>query len=90
MDYKEFVEDIDMQDLVIRTLEIIGEVVRDLPKEFRETHSSVNWQDPANMRSALIHGYLEVDPSIVWDTVVNDLPKFKEEIKKLLKTYKVS
>lgn len=82
--YKHFMEDIDLQDMVIRRLEIIGEAVRNLPKEFREKHSGIKWQDPADMRSVLIHGYLNVDLNIVWDTIRKDLPEFKKQIKKLL------
>lgn len=81
---QEFTEDIDLQDMTVRRLEVIGEAVRSLPKEFREKYSNINWKDPADMRSALIHGYLEVDLDVVWDTVIHDLPNFKEKIKKLL------
>lgn len=82
--FQEFDENIDLQDMVIRRLEIIGEAVRNLPHEFRQGHSNVNWQDPAGMRSALIHAYFEVDLSVVWNTITNDLPPFKTQIKKLL------
>lgn len=82
---KEFTNDVDLQDMVIRRLEIIGEAVRGLPLEFRQKHSSINWKDPAGMRSALIHAYFDVDLKVVWDTIINDLPNFKREIKKIEK-----
>lgn len=82
--FEEFIDDVDLQDMVIRRLEVIGEAVRNLPKEFRQKHSSIAWQNPADMRSVLIHGYFQVDLDIVWNTVSSDLPPFKKEIKKLL------
>ena len=82
--FQEFDKNVDLQDMVIRRLEIIGEAVRNLPNEFRQKYYSVNWQDPAGMRSALIHAYFEVDLSVVWDTTINDLPPFKKRIKHLL------
>lgn len=82
--YEEFAEDIDLQDMVIRRLEIIGEAVRNLPREFRLKHSNIDWQDPAGMRNALIHAYFDVDLNMVWDTITNDIPTFKEKIKVLL------
>lgn len=82
--YGQFAGNIDLQDMVIRRLEIIGEAVRNLPEEFRKEHPEVSWQDPADMRSALIHGYFQVDLTVVWDTTSNDLPTFKKQIKKLL------
>lgn len=82
--HERFIHDVDLQDMVIRRLEIIGEAVRYLPKEFRGKHANIDWQSPAETRSALIHGYAYVDFTIVWDTITNDLPPFKEQIKKLL------
>lgn len=81
---EEFLENVDIQDMIVRRLEMIGESVRNLPEEFRDLHPTVDWQGPADMRNALIHGYLEVDYKVVWDTVKNDLPKFKEQIRKLV------
>ena len=82
--YEEFVNDVDLQDMVIRRLEIIGEAVRNIPKEYRQEHSNVDWQDPADMRSTLIHGYFQIDLDVVWDTISNDLPSFKKQIRALL------
>lgn len=82
--YDGFVHDIDLQDMIIRRLEIIGEAVRNLPKEFRQKHAYVDWRNPADMRSALIHGYSQVDLDIIWDTIINDLPPFKEQVNGLL------
>ena len=63
--------------------------MRQLPIEFRKEHIIINWQDPAGMRSVLIHGYLDVDLDVVWDTVVKDLPVFKKQIAGLLKRLKI-
>lgn len=82
--YQTFIDDVDLQDMIIRRLEIIGEAIRNLPKDFREKYPYINWQDPAGMRSALIHAYFEVDLDIVWDTITNDLPPFKQQIQKLI------
>lgn len=82
--HERFMSDVDLQDMVVRRLEIIGEAVRNLPKDYRSRHADINWDDPAGMRSALIHAYFEVDFDIVWDTIATDLPLFKKQIQKLL------
>ncbi|HBQ51043.1 TPA: hypothetical protein DD690_03610 [Candidatus Daviesbacteria bacterium] len=82
--YDNFIGNIDLQDMVIRRLEIIGEAVRNLPKEFRQKHPNIDWQSPADMRSVLIHGYFGIDLKVVWDTISNNLPPFKKQIKNLL------
>lgn len=83
--YERFIKDIDIQDMIIRRLEIIGEAIRKLPEDFRKKHSEINWQDPAGMRSALIHAYFDVDLDIVWGTIKNDLPPLKKQVLSLIK-----
>ena len=38
----------------------------------------------AGMRDKLIHWYFGVDWEIVWDVVINEIPKLKEQVKKLI------
>ncbi|HCS78941.1 TPA: hypothetical protein DIV55_04335 [Patescibacteria group bacterium] len=83
-----FEDNIDLQDMVIHRLEIIGEAVKHIPQEFRDAHPEIMWHQPAGMRDKLIHGYDAVDLTIVWDTITQELPPFTEQIKKLLKESK--
>ena len=68
----------------MRSLEIIGEAVKNLPDEFKLAHPQIEWRKIAATRDRLIHGYFSVDFEIVWDVVVNKIPDLEEEIKKLL------
>ena len=79
-----FEDNIDLQDMVIHRLEIIGEAVKHIPQEFRDAHPEIMWHQPAGMRDKLIHGYDAVDLTIVWDTITQGLPPFTEQVKKLL------
>ena len=67
-------KDVQLQDAVIRRIEVIGEAVRSLSEETKSLFPDLPWQDMADMRNFLIHQYGDVDPSIVWDTVELDLP----------------
>lgn len=75
----------EKQDAVIRELEIIGEAVKNLPKEFREKYNSIEWKNFAGIRDKLIHSYFSVNIERVWNVVKQDLPKLKNEIEKILK-----
>lgn len=67
-----------------RSLEIIGEASKKVSEEFKSKHSDIDWKAMAGMRDKLIHDYFGVDYEIVWDVIINELPKLKEQLQKLL------
>jgi uncharacterized protein with HEPN domain len=83
MEYDQFLEDTKTQDAVIRNLEVIGEATKNIPEVIRDKFGDVPWKSITGMRDKLIHEYWGVSFSIVWETIENDLPFFKEKIKQL-------
>jgi uncharacterized protein with HEPN domain len=72
-----------IQDAVARRFAIIGEAVKHVPDYYREKHSETEWKNIAGMRDILVHEYFEVNLKRVWNTIQEDLPNFKEQIKSL-------
>lgn len=72
---KEFLQDQQCQDAVIRRLEIVGEAARRVSEPTRLFLSKLPWTSLIGMRNLLIHEYDGVDLEIVWETVQRDLPK---------------
>jgi uncharacterized protein with HEPN domain len=81
---KTLFEDRKNQDAILRNFEIIGEAVKNLPEEMKRGLPHVPWREIAGMRDIVIHEYFDLNEEDVWDTIQNDLPPFKKEIKKLL------
>lgn len=82
-----FMFDETLQRAYSRSLEIIGEATKKLPKEFTEKHPQIDWSLMAGMRDKLIHHYFGVDYAIVWDVVKNEIPKLKPQIQELIKKF---
>ncbi len=51
----------------VKQVEIIGEVVYMLTREFRNAHPEVEWEAIEGMRHVLVHGYYEITPDKVWN-----------------------
>jgi uncharacterized protein with HEPN domain len=70
-------------DAVLRNLEIIGEAARFIPDEVEEDNSHIPWMKIRGFRNIVAHEYFGVSLSIVWETVLNDLPGLAIELQKL-------
>ncbi len=51
LDSDVFMKEIMIQDAVIRNFEIIGEAVKNLPEDFREGYSYVNWRGASGIHT---------------------------------------
>jgi len=58
---KDFLESLQLQDSVIRRLEIIGEATKNIPVEIKRKYPDVPWKKVAGRRDILIHEYFGID-----------------------------
>jgi len=61
-----------------RSLEIIGEATKKLPKKFRDKYPDIEWKGMAGLRDKLIHDYFGVDFELVWDVINKKIPDLKD------------
>jgi uncharacterized protein with HEPN domain len=76
----DFLKSRQIQDAVMRRLEIIGEATKNIPSSFRKDHSDIPWREIAGMRDVLIHEYFGVDLELTWKTVKENLPDLKQKL----------
>ncbi|MEA1906129.1 MAG: HepT-like ribonuclease domain-containing protein, partial [Euryarchaeota archaeon] len=54
-------ENTQIQDAVIRRLEIVGDAIKNIPVDFREQYPDIPWRKITGMRDVLIRGYAGVN-----------------------------
>lgn len=80
----EFLNDETLKRAVVRSLEIIGEASKKVSADFKVKWSSVQWKNMAGMRDRLIHDYIGINYSIIWDVVKNKIPELNDRLQEVL------
>ena len=81
---EEFLKDETLKRAVTRSLEIIGEATKKIPADFKIKWNNVKWKEMAGMRDRLIHDYMGVNYSIVWDVIINKIPELCTQVVKVI------
>ncbi|NQE53950.1 hypothetical protein C5S29_10185 [ANME-1 cluster archaeon GoMg3.2] len=86
-------EGLELQDLMnddllqracLRSLEVIGEAVKNVSEDLKTQYPDLEWKKIAGLRDKLIHHYFGIDWDIVWNVITNRLPLLEDKIKKLI------
>jgi uncharacterized protein with HEPN domain len=59
---------------LLKCVELIGEAAARIGEDTRTKYPYVPWADIVGMRNRLVHAYFDVDLSLLWATVADDLP----------------
>lgn len=87
VDKKDFLENKEKQNAVVRSLEVIGEAVKNIPQKIKTKYKEVPWKAIAGTRDKITHHYFGIDLELIWKMVKDNLPSLKKqmiEIKKAL------
>jgi uncharacterized protein with HEPN domain len=79
----EFLNDLMLQDAVIRRFEIIGEASSKISESVKNTNPKVQWRLMKEMRNKLIHEYFGISAITIYSTIKLDLPILKEQLQNL-------
>lgn len=79
----DFLNNVMLQDAVVRRFEIIGEATTRISETFKSQHPMIQWRLMKAMRNKLIHEYFGLSPQTLFHTIKIDLPILVEELKRL-------
>lgn len=79
-----FTENEILIDSVLFRLIQVSENSDRLTENFRMWHDNIPWHAMKGMRNRIVHEYGDVDLTIIYDTVTQDLPKLYADLKILL------
>jgi uncharacterized protein with HEPN domain len=82
---EDFLQDETLRRAFIRSIEIIGEAMKQVPGEMRQEYPHIQWRAIAGMRDRLVHAYFGIDYDIVWDVVINKVPNLQQDIEAILR-----
>jgi len=81
----DFYEDFELQDAVMRRLEIIGEATKHIPITVREKYPEIPWKKMAGLRDVAIHDYSDIVTERIWSTIITAIPTTKKLVEKVKK-----
>jgi uncharacterized protein with HEPN domain len=83
MAFEDFLDDKRTQQAVLMNLIIVGEAASRLMSAepaFVTLHPDIPWTGMKGMRNRVAHGYFEINLQMVWDTVIDELPKLRAQL----------
>ncbi len=81
--YEEYADDIMLKRAIERDLEIIGEAINRILKEYPEVPLN-NAKKIVGLRNQIIHAYDAISDENIWGIVINHLPALKLEVEALI------
>jgi uncharacterized protein with HEPN domain len=76
----------ELQDAVIRNVEVIGEAAKRGSVESRAQMPSLDWKSICGIRDVLIHDYIGVDLDEVWNVASSRIPELQSVLERFLAT----
>lgn len=82
--FASFTQNIEKQDSILFNIEQLGELAGCVSKEAQAKYNNIPWRILKDMRNRVIHGYDGISCDIVWDTIVDDIPKLISDLKSII------
>ena len=84
IDESVFLADDEKMRATCMTLINIGELIKNLSSDFRESNKHIPWKDMAGLRDVAAHGYFTLRMPDIWIFAAAELPMYATQIREIL------
>jgi len=88
-DFNSFLKNSMMRFASIKQIEIIGEAANYITEETKSKFTSIQWRQIVGLRHILVHEYFGIDGNLIWQIIVNDIPKLKNEVQSVISSISI-
>lgn len=86
--FEDMTKDLMFRLAVERSFEIICEASRRIPEDIKAQHPDINWRGMTDFGNRLRHAYHRVEPSVLWEIALRDLPPLKAFVERVMRESK--
>ena len=79
-----FIADRIAQRAVLHCLTVVGECLNRMTAATRATIASLDAPGAVGLRNVIVHGYWRIDLDLIWMTIVHDIPRLEEDLRRTL------
>lgn len=81
--FQVYTNDLMFKRAIERNIGIVGEAMTKI-LQLEPDIQITNARNIKNTRNYIVHAYDTLEPHIIWNIIINDIPKLKEEVAHLL------
>lgn len=82
--FKEFSNNIMTIDATVFAISQIGELVKNLDKNFQNKYCSIKWHILKGLRNRIIHDYEGINLELIWSIVKKDIIQLRCDLQEIL------
>ncbi len=81
---KDFDANEDLRLALAHLVQIIGEAARRVSEEGRRAHPEIPWRQITGIRHKIVHDYMDIKESVLWEVVLTDIPPLLAALEKIV------
>lgn len=74
----------DLRLALAHLVQVIGEAARRISDEGRLAHPEIPWRQIMGMRHKIVHDYMDIKESILWEVVTKDMPPLLSALERIV------